>query len=411
MRAISSIFKLDKVGLPALFILVLMISVGPFGDTEYAPSIPRIAHELGSTIVMIQYSMTSYLAGFAISQILYGPLSQKYGRKPWMLIGACIFILGSLICLFSFSAWMLIVGRLVQGVGSCSGAVLTNTIVSDAFPIEERSHIYAKVNAAYALAPALGPIVGAIIDEYLSWHFNFLILVILGIFLLLCVWWMLPETNKAPDPNALKIKNFILHYLHLFKDPYYFALVIIKGLAVGIIYVALTAAPTLAINVLKLSAIWVLPIAGGVLVGFVAGSLLCNSLTRYISSKWVVFYGLAIMLITSIIYLIFNSFGLLSVSITVTIVCVAVIFVGIAMVIPIATAKAFEPFVHTGGSAAAMSGCIGMGLGSLSTAALGFFPDGNTASMPLLFVILSGISCIIYVGLVMMRSGHARVDD
>ena len=102
---------------PRLLILILMSSIGPFGDTEYTPALPAIAKDLHTSYASVEWTMTSYLLGYAISQLFYGPLSDKFGRRPIMVLGTLLFIIGSLVCIFSFSIEALIGGRFLQALG------------------------------------------------------------------------------------------------------------------------------------------------------------------------------------------------------------------------------------------------------------------------------------------------------
>lgn len=406
---LKKFFKIGNIGVPSLFILILMVSIGPFGDTEYAPSLPRIAHDLGVRYDWVQLTMTSYLAGYAISQILYGPLSDKYGRKPLMLLGAFIFVIGSAICLASFSIWQLIGGRFIQALGSCAGAVLSSAAVRDSYPPEQREHVFAKINAAFALAPALGPVVGTLIDEHFGWHANFLTLLILSAILFISVWIWLPETNKSRISNAMSPHHFFHNYWQLFKDPYYLGFLLVMGCCIGIVYCSLIGSPALVINVLHLSQIWILWIAMSVLAGFVIGSLACNFLTLFFNDRWVIFWGLSIILVSAIAYEIFAYSGLVGKTILVTLGPVSVMFAGIAFVIPVATAGALEPFEHIAGSASAMIGFFQMGVASIATGCLGLFPHASIYSMPHMFLLLSFVAIFIYSFLVLARSGKKRM--
>ncbi|MDA7742115.1 MFS transporter, partial [Francisellaceae bacterium] len=147
--------KPANLAVPSLFILVLMISVGPFGDTLYTPSLPDIATSLQVAYSDVQLTMTAYLCGYAVSQLLYGPFSDRFGRRPLMLIGALAFVIGSFICMYSDTIWWLISGRFVQGLGACAGAVISSAAVRDAFPRSEQGKVFAKMNIAFAIAPGL----------------------------------------------------------------------------------------------------------------------------------------------------------------------------------------------------------------------------------------------------------------
>ena len=184
-----------QLAVPSLFILVLMISVGPFGDTLYTPSLPEIAIDLKAAYSDVQLTMTSYLLGYAVSQLIYGPLSDRFGRRPIMLIGAFTFVIGSLICMLSGDIQLLIGGRFVQGLGACAGAVISSAAVRDAFPASEQGKVFAKMNIAFAIAPGIGPVVGTFIARYANWHVNFLVLLVLSIVLLLFVYWFFSRND------------------------------------------------------------------------------------------------------------------------------------------------------------------------------------------------------------------------
>lgn len=141
---------------PSLPLLAFMMALGPFGDTEYTPSMPATAQSLNVDYGMVQFTMASYLVGIAASELFYGPLADRFGRRPAMLVAAGILTAGALICLASFAIWPLIAGRLVQGVGACGGGVIAKAAVRDSFARDERERVYAQLNAAFALAPALG---------------------------------------------------------------------------------------------------------------------------------------------------------------------------------------------------------------------------------------------------------------
>lgn len=397
-----------KKALPSILILVFMVSVGPFGDTEYTPSLPAIAEGLGVHYDLVQLTMTSYLIGYAISQLFYGPISDRYGRKPIMLVGAMIFVVGSLVCLFSFNIWQLISGRFVQSIGSCAGGVIASASIRDAYPEKDRGHVFAKVYGAFAIAPALGPIVGSFVEAKFGWHINFLILVVLALLLFICLIFFFPETNHNRDKDALKIKVMLKHYWQLCLDPYYLPLLVIMGLAIGIVYDALIAAPDLVINVLHMSTIAILIIAVGVLIGFVIGAVICAFLSGKVKDRNLILLGILLMTLGSIWLTINALTGLMSASLLWSVLPVMVIFAGIAFVIPIATAEALLPFEHITGAASAMLGFFQMGLASLSTGVMSLIHRTAVFDMPVMFLSQSVLALIIFLIFIQLRRNKPR---
>jgi MFS transporter, DHA1 family, multidrug resistance protein len=400
--------RIKKLIPPSLFILVLMVSIGPFGDTEYTPSLPRIARELGVHYNLVQLTMTSYLMGYAISQLFWGPLSDRFGRKPIMLIGASVFIAGSAVCYTSFDIWQLIGGRFIQAIGACAGGVISSAAVRDAYSEEQRGHVFAKINAAFAVAPGIGPIVGSFVDHSFGWHANFLILLVLSIILFICVWLFFPETNFHRIKNALHPKTFFHNYRLLFKDPYYWAYIIPMGFSIGIVYSALVGAPDLVINILHQPSYVVVVIALGVLIGFVAGSLTCNFLAGHYENNTLIFIGMCTMLLGSLLLALMSYVGWMSEYLTASIIPIMIIFAGIAFVIPLATAEALEPFEHVAGSASAMLGFFQMGLASISTGVMSSIPYDSAYSMPIIFTALSFFALLIFVPFILLRKGRER---
>lgn len=375
---------------PALWLLAFMMAVGPFGDTEYTPAMPAMAAALHVDYGMVQFSMSAYLVASAFSQLFYGPIADRYGRRPVMLVGACILSLGALACMLSFSIWHLIGGRFIQGVGACAGGVIADAMVRDAFSTERRQAVYAKINAAFALAPAIGPVIGTYAAHAFGWRVNFAIL--LGVSLLLAgaVWWWLPETLHEEDSRALEPARLWRNAREVVGTRGFLFYVALGGLCVGVVYAALIGAPDLVINVLGLGSGAIVIVAISILVAFVIGAGACVWLSRRrVAHLLIIATGLGIVLAGSLalllIALLADGRGGLAMYLS----PIALCFIGVGLTVPVSTAKAMAPFRDNTGSASSLLGFLRMGVAALGTIAMSALHKGSVLDIPIVFLALS----------------------
>ena len=391
--------------LPALSLLAFMMAVGPFGDTEYTPAMPAMAKALHADYGLVQFTMSSYLVGSSISQLVYGPASDRYGRRPVMLVGAVILTFGALLCMISFSIWPLIGGRLIQGVGACAGGVIADAAVRDAFPAERRQRVYAKLNAAFALAPAIGPVVGTYVAHAFGWHANFAILLGLSLLLGGLVWLYLPETNRDLDARALEFSRLWRNGREVVTTRGFLFYVVLGGLCVGVVYTALIGAPDLVINVLGMGSGAIAIVAGAILVAFVIGAGSCAWLTHRVPHLWIIAAGLAVIA--------GGAGALMGVAIlaggkgsfAAYLLPIAICFVGVGLVVPVSTAKAMAPFGETAGAASSLMGFIRMGVAALGTIAMSAMHKGSVYDIPIVFLALV-VTAIVFYGVYLLTRGE-----
>ncbi|HEV2621673.1 MAG TPA: multidrug effflux MFS transporter [Frateuria sp.] len=391
---------------PALALLVFMMALAPFGDTEYTPAMPAIAHSLQADYGTVQLTMTFYLAGSAVSQLGYGPLADRYGRRPVMLGGTALLIAGFLLALVSFGIWPLLGSRLVQGLGASAGGVVADAAVRDAFPADRRQRIYAKLNAAFALAPAIGPVAGAYLARELDWRANFAVLAALAALLWYAVWRWLPETHLHPDRRATRPRHLWRTWRRILGTPRFLLFTLLGGCAVGVVYTALIGAPDLVINLLGEGSGAFAIVAASILVAFVAGAWLCVMLTRRVAHGLIVAGGLALLLAGSLVLLAvalrLGAHGSLAMFLLPICVC----FCGVGLLLPVTTARAMAPFRRTAGNAASLLGFVRMGVAALGTVAMSLLHRGSVLDIPLVFLALTGAAVLAFAFyLVRERSG------
>ena len=148
-----------------------------------------------------------------------------------MIFGALMFLAGSSVCLLSLNITILIFGRFIQGIGACAGAMISSAAIRDAFPQKEQSKVFAKMSAAFAMAPGIGAIVGT----FISWQMNSIVLSVLAIALGIAVIWLFSETLINKNQQALQMKKFLSNYYNLFKAKGYFIYLCILGINIGMV--------------------------------------------------------------------------------------------------------------------------------------------------------------------------------
>ncbi|MEO8809031.1 MAG: Bcr/CflA family efflux MFS transporter, partial [Rhodanobacter sp.] len=348
----------------------------------------------------------SYLFGSAVSRLFYGPLSDRFGRRPVMLGGAIILIAGAVICLLSFNIWPLIAGRLVQGIGACAGGVIADAAVRDAFAADRRQTIYARITAVFALAPAAGPIAGIYLTQWLGWHANFGLLVLLSGMLWVLVWRYLPETHVERDPQALEGARLRQHAWQALTTRGFVLYASLGGFCVGVVYTALIGAPDLVLNVLKGGNTEIMIVSLAILLAFVIGAGMGALVSKKMPPDLFIGAGLTLLLAASawlmLVALLIGKQG----SLATFLFPIGVCFIGVGMVVPVATARAMAPFDQNSGIASSLLGSIQMLVAALGTLVMGLLHAGAVVDIPIVFLALAGSACVALLGHVARRFLH-----
>ena len=180
-----------------LAILVLVTGLGPFGMSSFIPSIPDIQESLDVPIATAQLTLSLSMIALAVSTLIYGPLSDHYGRRPVLLGAVALAVVGSLIGALATGIEMAIVGRVLQAMGGSAGIVLTRAIVQDVFPRERVASILGYVTAAMVVAPLVGPTIGGLVADTVGWRGNFAMVAGVAAIVWVAVLFRLPETLRA----------------------------------------------------------------------------------------------------------------------------------------------------------------------------------------------------------------------
>ncbi|MBS0289818.1 MAG: multidrug effflux MFS transporter [Proteobacteria bacterium] len=294
------------------------------------------------------------MRGVWVAQLFYGPLSDCFGRKPLFLLSLSIYTIASVICIFSTTIQVFILGRCLQALGS-GGAVLVFAIIRDLYEGKQAAKIIAYMSAVVAISPIIGPILGGIIQSLLSWQYNFVVLALIGGFLLLLSRFI-AETNQKQKFSAAFSKEIGSHYRYLFTSKRYLSNALSAAFAFGALFAYVSGAPYLFLNLMGYSSAtfgWIFAIAAfGYVVGaFVNGKLISRFGVNVMSKIGMLFLvggGLTISLFCYVYPL--NPFAI----ILPQIMCEF----GISVVISTCIAKALQPIPQCAGTGMALLGFL-----------------------------------------------------
>ncbi|WP_039669632.1 multidrug effflux MFS transporter [Coxiella burnetii] len=335
----------------------VFVTVGQFAMALYLPALPALTTYFHTFPDVIQLSLTLFLIAFGFSQLFYGSLSDCYGRKPLLLIGLVIVMIGFLIAVFARHLSLLLIARVVQGLGAGSVSVLARAIIRDRFEGKKLVQALSLLIMAASLAPMIAPFIGGHIQHRLGWHSIFIFLFFYSGLILLGIFFLLPETKKT-ESVPFKMGALLNNYKLLLRHPIYikYVVCIIMAYACQILYLSIS--PFIFQNGLKLNAAQYGTIITLPAIGYFVGNFLSTRLIRFFDSNHLVFVGALIVVMAGIALALeaaFNGLSAFSV-ITPIIFCV----IGIGLIYPNVISGALSPFPQMAGTAAALSGAIQM---------------------------------------------------
>jgi MFS transporter, DHA1 family, multidrug resistance protein len=203
--------------------LALMTALGPLSMDMYLASLPDIERLMAATTADTQLTISIYLIGFAIAQILYGPVSDRYGRRPVLLFALALFTAASLACAAAWSIDVLIAARFVQALGGAGAAVIARAIVRDLYAGPRAGRELSLMGAVMALAPIIAPAVGGLLHIAFGWQSNFLLVVVAGAIIAAVVWKLLPETAPQRADKPISLMSIIGGFGTFLADKRYLA--------------------------------------------------------------------------------------------------------------------------------------------------------------------------------------------
>ena len=206
----------DTFALTAL--LSLLTALGPLAVDMYLPSFPDIGRLLGAPPATVQLTLSLYMVSYALGQVIYGPLSDRYGRVPVLRAALAIYCVASLACAFAPNIEMLLAARIVQALGSSGAVVLARAVVRDLYSGARAGRELSLMGAIMALAPVFAPMIGGVLQSAFGWRSHFILQIAFGLFAVYFVWLRLPETLKAATAGPLSARAILAGYAEIARN-------------------------------------------------------------------------------------------------------------------------------------------------------------------------------------------------
>ena len=362
-------------------LVVALTALGPLSTDFYLPALPAIARALDTDSAGVQLTLSVYLLGFGAGQLLVGPLSDRFGRRPVMLWGMLVFLLASVVCALADSITTLVVARLLQAFGACAGPVLGRAVVRDIYGPSESARMLSHVSTATALAPLLAPLFGGWLTAAWGWRATFVALTVYALMLMLAVWLLLQETNRHPDPHAMRPARMWANYRTLLADPVYRSALLIGCGAFAALFAFISGSPFVFIEHFGLSPQQMGLAFGLNVTGFMLGSTLSARLSRRIGPSRLirqgVWLGAACGIALAVLALVSPQ------PVAAVMVPMWGVTAAIGLILPNATALGLAGYPKMAGAAASLMGFVQMGLGAGAGMLVGHGVQSGTSALGL----------------------------
>ncbi len=356
---------------PPLWLLVLVTMSGTLAMHMFVPALPYAAAELLSSVPQAQMTISLYIIGLALGQLLYGPLSDALGRRPALMAGLILYLLAGIIAALTTSLYMLIAARLLQALGGCAGLALGRAIVRDTADAETVVSRLALLNLMMMIGPGLAPILGSMIAATLGWRAIFWVLAGLGAVALISTWMLLPETGRPT--GGFSGRRMLADYRELFGSGRFIGFAIGGGMATTSVYAFIAAAPFIFVTELHRPLQEVGLYLGLMIAGMSVGNALTGRLIRSVPINYLLMGGNTLSVVSALLLVLTTVSG--DLNLPVVLVLIFLFTCGVGLTGPSALTKSLSVTPLLTGSAAGLYGFLQMAAGAISTSLVSLGPD------------------------------------
>ncbi len=354
----------------------------------YLPAMPVMAKDLQGDA---ELTITGFLIGFCITQQIWGPISDRYGRRLPLFIGLGLFIVGSVGCALSTDIVQIVFWRVFQALGACTGPMLARAMIRDLFSRTRAAQMLSTLMIIMAIAPIAGPLIGGQMIKVTSWHAIFWLLAIIGTVMLMSLFW-LPETLPAEKCSQASVTRAFQNYYALLTNAKYMRFTLCLTFYYVAAYAFITGSPFVYITYFGIDPQhygWLFAVN---IVGLMAVSMVNRRLVHRYPLEALLRNAVFITAIAAIVLAVTTGLGVSG--ITVIVGAVFVFFSMNGIIAATSTACALDAVPNVAGSASALMGALQYGSGIISSLLLALFSDGTPWTMGWIIALFTAASAL-----------------
>lgn len=386
-------FKLNRLSKRMIILLAAVSALGPVGMQILLPALPVIKQKFYVTNDVAQLTLSLSMLAIAIGTLVYGPLSDKFGRKRVMLVGIVITIFGSIVCFVADSIMLLISGRFIQAFGGAVGLVLARAIVRDVYGPEEAARVIATLVMVMVVLPMMSPALGGELMQRFGFESVFIVIAFASAIAFVFLFLWLPETLAKPVPFE-GVKSMLMTFSKLFASRVFCGYAFCVTFVSVVFFSFISAAPEIMVSVLKRP-----PTEYGyyfimIPAGFMTGNYVARHYGRTISIDNMIAIGASIGVFGIVLALLLQTLGMSSPVALFLPIALAVFGNGITL--PNAQAAAINEFPEYAGTASGLTGFLQMAVSSVAAQAVALIFNGTVYPLLGLMLVASIISLLIF---------------
>jgi DHA1 family bicyclomycin/chloramphenicol resistance-like MFS transporter len=397
--------KLDLKHPGVVVIVAVGFALNGLSTDMTVASLPGMVRYFGIGVSQAQATLSVFVFAFAFSQVVYGPLSDRFGRRPLLLAGLSIYVLGTLACMLAPTIEALIAARFVQGIGCCAGTVVGRALVRDVHGAEGAARMMGYISACTALLIMSGPIVGGWLEQQFGWRAIFAFHAIVGVGMIAAIALLLGESNLEPDPGATRVGRTLSNYAVLLSNRDFVGHALTVAFSYGCIMAFLSGSSFVLMGLLGVEPWEFGLLLGATITGFIVTSFLTGKLVMRLGIGRLLAIGTPMLAASGTLMAALAVAGV--VSIAAIMAPYFLLLLASGLIQPSATAGAIGPFPRIAGTASSLLGVIQLATGALVGFAVGRLYDGTPVPMAAAVALCSLAALASYLAL-LRRSGAPR---